>query len=381
MIYDTIVVGAGIEGSATAYHLAKQGQKILQLEQFPLPHNRGSSHGQSRITRKAYGPKEHYTVMMKEAFKLWEVLERESKTTVFRQTGMLTMGSTDNIFVNGTIQSLRKHNMAMDILDSTQAKARYPMVSFPDDFRFVLDHSGGILRADKALKAFQDQFQKFGGELQDGEPMVNIIPGDIITVQTTKGSYKCRSLVLTVGPWAQRILPAIGVHAPLKPMRINVCYWKERTKGEYGADKFPVFFQIPAIDGYEVYGLPSEEYPGHVKICLHAGPEIDPDNRDAVDDKWVIDKISEYVARHFPNLVPTPSIVETCIYTMLPDEDLILDTHPSWKNIIIGAGFSGHGFKLAPVVGKVLGELAMGKSPSYDLTPCKINRFFLKSKI
>lgn len=380
-MFDVIVVGAGIEGSATAYHLAKQGHSTLLLEQFHLPHNRGSSHGQSRITRKAYGRQEHYTIMMKEAFKLWEQLERESSTQLFRQTGMLTMNKEGNEFVDGTIKSLKNHNMTMDIMNSTEAKSRFPMISFPDDFTFVLDHSGGILRADKALKAFQDQFKRFGGEIRDGEQMVNILPGEIITVQTSNGSYRCKSVVLTVGPWAKKFLPTLGVHLPLRPMRIKVCYWKEKTKGDYAADKFPVFFQIPAIDCYDVYGLPSDEYPGHVKICLHAGPDIDPDNRDIGDDKWALDTICRYVAQHFPNLVPVPSITETCIYTMLPDEEFVLDTHPSWKNIVIGAGFSGHGFKLAPVVGKVLAEMATGKQLSYDLSPCKLDRFFPKSKM
>lgn len=380
-VYDSIVVGAGIEGSATAYYLARNGQKTLLLEQFPLPHNRGSSHGQSRITRKAYGSQEHYSIMMEECFKMWEQLERETNTKLYRQTGMMTMGGKANNFVETTIKYMKKHNQPMTILTSDEAKIKYPMISYPDDFTFIVDHSGGILRADKALKAFQDQFQKLGGCLRDGEPMISIFPGSTITVKTSKDSYKCHSLVLTVGPWAKKILPTLGIHLPLRPLRIAVCYWKEKTPGEYGADKFPVFSQHHAVDGFAVYGLPSEEYPGHVKICLHFGPDVDPDNRDAVDSKWAIDTLKNYVSKHFPNLIPEPSIIETCIYTWLPDEEFVLDTHPVWKNIVVGAGFSGHGFKLAPVVGKVLGELAMGKNPSYDLTPCKMNRFIKQSKI
>lgn len=319
--------------------------------------------------------------MMEEGFKLWEQLERETKTQLYRQTGMLSIGEKDNDFVNTTIKSMRKHNLPLDILNSDEIKTKYPMITYPDDFMYVLDHVGGILRADKALKAFQDQFQKFGGDLFDGERMINIFPGDVITVVTNKNSYKCSSLVLTVGPWAKQILPTLGVHLPLRPLRITVCYWKEKSPGEYGADKFPVFVQHPGIGKHSIYGLPSEEYPGHVKLCLHNGPDIDPDNRDVVDDKWVIDGLSSFVAKHFPNLVPEPSIKETCIYTWLPDEDFVLDTHPAWKNIVIGAGFSGHGFKLAPVVGKVLGEMAMKKKSSYDMTPYRMNRFFPKSKI
>ncbi|KAJ8305957.1 hypothetical protein KUTeg_016502, partial [Tegillarca granosa] len=300
-------------------------KRFSKPAKFPLPHSRGSSHGQSRITRKAYGTMEHYTNMMKESYPLWETLEKET-------------------------------GIPFEKFDSKRAKERYPMISYPDNYTFVLDYSGGILRADKALKAFQDQFKKFGGQLNDGEPMIDIFPGDIVTEQ-----YRTKSVVLTVGPWAAKILPNLGVHLPLKPVRITVCYWKEAKPGEYGADKFPVFMHERASGNYHTYGLPSEEYPGLFKLCLHYGPEIDPDNRDAVNDDWVINRITKYVKDNYPGLVPVPSWFD--------DENFVLDTHPAWKNVIIGAGFSGHGFKLAPVVGKVLAELAMKKPTSYDMTP------------
>lgn len=380
-LYDVIVVGAGIEGSSTAYQLARQGKKTLLLEQFPIPHSRGSSHGQSRITRKAYGEMEHYTVMMKEAYPLWETLERESGTKIFRETGMLTMGSSDK-FTMGTIRCLQRHGIAHEVFDYRGIKQAYPMIEYPKDYTFVVDKTGGILRADKALLAYHETFRRFGGEIRDGEKVVDIVPGDTVEVRSaSSNTYRGRSVVLAVGAWATKILPSMQLRLPLKVLRINVLYWKEKVPGRYGADRFPVFLQENAVDKHAVYGLPSEEYPGLIKICLHWGPEVDPDIRDMADDSWVIDKMKGYVSKHFPELESEPAIAETCMYTWSEDENFILDRHPTWKNIIIGAGFSGHGFKLAPVVGKVLAELATNQTPSYDMTPFKIQRFRQNSKL
>lgn len=380
-IYDVIVVGAGIEGSSTAYQLAKQGKRTLLLEQFPLPHSRGSSHGQTRITRKAYGELEYYTVMMKEAFPLWETLERESGRKIFRETGMLTMGAPGDTFTMGTIRCLQRHGIPHQVMDYQGVKQAYPMIEFPRNYTFVVDKSGGILRADKALISYQETFRRFGGELRDGEKVLDIIPGDTVGVRTSSHHYRTHSVVLTVGAWATKLLPKLQLTLPLKVLRISVLYWREKVAGRYGADKFPTFYEMKAVDDYAVFGSPSEEYPGLVKICLHWGPEVDPDSRDKADDSWVIDKMKRYIARHFPELEAEPAIAETCMYTMSPDTDFILDRHPSWRNIIIGAGFSGHGFKIAPVVGKLLTELALNKSPSYDMTKFRIQRFQHNAKL
>ncbi|KAL3857562.1 hypothetical protein ACJMK2_012213 [Sinanodonta woodiana] len=380
-IYDVIVVGAGVEGLYTAYHLAKLKRKTLVLEQFPLPHYRGSSHGQSRITRMAYGDQNFYTVMMKEAYQLIEVLEKESGQQLFIQTGLLCIGNENDPIVRGSAASLQQHGIPYEKFGTKEQKQKFPMMSFPDNFGFVIDRLGGILKADKILQALQTQFKKYGGTLRDEEPVVSIDPGDSVTVQTTKGSYKAKNIILALGPWAPKFLARLGLHLPLQPVRISVCYWKEKTPGQHSADKFPVFLMEGGGGDFTIYGLPAQEYPGLVKICLHNGPRIDPDDRDTVNNNWVMDSIQQYVQKHFPQLHPIPAVVETCIYTNTPDHDFILDRHPKWKNVIIAAGFSGHGFKLSPVVGKVLAELAIGAKPSYDLKPFRIDRFKNTSKL
>lgn len=380
--YDVIVIGAGIEGSASAYHLVKQGQKTLLLEQFPLPHTRGSSHGQSRITRYAY-PQDYYTHMMLDAFPMWSTLEKEAGVKVFKECGVINLGHSTGKFLDSVTTAMSRHGMAFKVLQPADLRTQYPMFSYDVNYGAVLDTKGGILRADKALAAFRAVFKQKGGTLQDGEPVTRVTPGNpLVTVATTKGQYRAKKVVIAVGPWAPKFLKTLGLNLPLRPIRITVCYWRENREGALSSERFPCFIDGgESGEGFDVYGLPSEEYPGYVKVCLHVGPDIDPDHRDIVDDTWVRELITKYVRAHLPWLHGDPGIVEACIYTNTPDHDPVIDTHPQWNNIVIAAGFSGHGFKLAPAVGKAVAELVIGKKASYNMQPFRVSRFTLPAKL
>ncbi|XP_078680773.1 peroxisomal sarcosine oxidase-like isoform X1 [Branchiostoma floridae x Branchiostoma belcheri] len=383
-VWDAVVVGAGIEGSATAFHLAKNGCRTLLIEQFPLPHSRGSSHGASRIIRKAY-VQQHYARMMNEAYPIWEQVERETGTQLYMKTGGLMVGPRSSKQLTETERSLSGAGSEFERLSSDDLKLRFPNLSFPADYRAVLDPEAGVLKADKALRCFQDLFVKYGGRIHDEEKVVRIDPGDVVTVHTSKSTYKTRKLLLLPGPWAGKLLGPLGLQPPLKAVRITVPYWQEKVPGMYSSSQgFPwVKVWIPdesfRMSELELYGMPSWEYPGKFKLCYHSGPVIDPDDRDGVagsrGNQEIVRMMCDYVRKHFPGLESVPAIQESCIYTNTPDEDFILDRHPQYRNIIIGAGFSGHGFKLAPVVGKLLCELAMDRQPSYDMTPFSLDRF------
>ncbi|XP_041349375.1 peroxisomal sarcosine oxidase-like [Gigantopelta aegis] len=380
-VYDAIVVGAGVEGSATAYHLAKQHQRTLLIEQFPLPHSRGSSHGQTRVTRKAYED-DFYTAMMADAYQMMFQLEKEAGVKLYRKTGCLYIGLSDSGNLKKVESSLQKHGCVHEKISASEMKARFPGFAVSADMCAILDSEGGILRADKMISAFQTMFIRFGGQLHDGEPVESIQPGNIVTVKTSKGLYKTRNVAIAAGPWASKLLTPLGLSLPLKCKKILVMYWKEKTRGSYSVDEnCPVFSYTPRHATAVIYGLPSDEYPGLVKVCLHHGPEIDPDLRDEVDVTWVEDTVREYVTKHMPGLEPVPSVVESCIYTNTPDSHFILDRHPRWSNILIAVGFSGSGFKISPVVGKAVCELIMKTTPSYDLSYFRINRFAPASRM
>ncbi|XP_076434722.1 peroxisomal sarcosine oxidase-like [Babylonia areolata] len=379
--YDVIVIGAGVEGSSTALHLAKDGQRTLLLEQFPLPHSRGSSHGQSRITRRAY-PQHFYSEMMVEATQFWMDLQRFSGVEIYRPIGYLAVGKQGGQFLKENKDALIRTGARFTEMDGEGLRKQYGMLNYPG-FGAIFDPDGGVLRSDRILNTFQKLFKSYGGEIRDGQRVLSVTPRNqqSVTVITEQGQLTARSVVLCCGPWTSDLTSTLGLALPLKPVRISVCYWKEKEPGLHSYQKLPTFFDEQCCGGHDVYGLPCDEYPECVKVCLHHGPDIHPDRRDAADHSWVVSMLSDYVREHFPGLEPTPAVVETCIYTNTPDRHFILDTHPTWKNIVIGAGFSGHGFKLAPVVGRLLSQLAQGKDPSYDLSPFRLNRFSPKSQL
>ncbi|XP_067864342.1 peroxisomal sarcosine oxidase [Heptranchias perlo] len=380
--FDSIVIGAGIQGSYTAYHLSKN-YKTLLIDQFTLPHSRGSSHGKTRIIRKAYY-KAYYTQMMTECYQLWNQLEAEANVELFRQTGLLVLGTEENSEFQTMKSTLIQNKVPTESLTSEEFSRKFPAVNLPKEVSAILDKTAGILYADRALKTVQDLFRRFGGTIRDGEKVVDVQPGSLVTVTTTTGTYRAKNLVITAGPWTNKLLNLVGLQLPLKTLRIVVCYWKEKVPGTYGISKgFPCFLRISRNSNqHHFYGLPSNEYPGLMKVCYHSGSDADPDERDIIfqQPSQDVNFLSDFLSKEFPGLDPKPAIVEYCMYTTTPDQDFILDHHPEHSNIIIGAGFSGHGFKLAPVVGKVLCELSMGKKPSYDLSPFKIHRFRLNLK-
>ncbi|NXF34392.1 SOX oxidase, partial [Nyctibius bracteatus] len=373
--YDAIVIGAGIQGSFAAYHLAQRHRDTLLLEQFILPHSRGSSHGQSRITRSAY-PRVPYARMMPDSFRLWQRLEAEAGTNLYRRTGLVVLGPAGDPELEGCRRSLG----AGEVLDATALAQRFPSLRLHAGEVAVWDSTGGVLFADRALWAVQDVFRRHGGTLRDGEKVLCIEPGAVLTVTTTAGVYRAPRLIIAAGAWTGALVAPLGLRLPLQPLRIDVCYWREKEPGTPSVGTTGPCFMAMGLPQapHGIYGLPALEYPGLVKVCYHHGSPTDPEERDQVPPgapRPDVALLSSFISSYLPQLEPRPAVVETCLYTNTPDEDIILDRHPKFSNIIIGAGFSGHGFKLAPVVGKVLCELSLGEEPSHSTAPFAITRF------
>ncbi|NWZ30093.1 SOX oxidase, partial [Asarcornis scutulata] len=373
--YDAIVIGAGIQGSFAAYHLAQRHRDTLLLEQFVLPHSRGSSHGQSRITRSAY-PQAHYARMMPDSFLLWQRLEAEAGTSLYRRTGLVVLGPAGDPKLEGC----RRGAGPGDTLDAAALAQRFPGLRPRAGDVALWDGSGGVLRADRALRAVQDVFRRHGGTLRDGEKVLSIQPGAVLTVTTTGGVYRAPRLIITAGAWTSAVLAPLGLRLPLQPLRIDVCYWKEKEPGSYSAGTAtPCFMALGLPEApHGIYGLPALEYPGLVKVCYHHGRPVDPEDRDRAPPGAPhpdVALLSSFISSYLPGLELQPAVLETCMYTNTPDGDFILDRHPKHSNIVIGAGFSGHGFKLAPVVGKLLCQLSLGEEPSHSTAPFAIGRF------
>ncbi|XP_064399922.1 peroxisomal sarcosine oxidase-like isoform X2 [Halichondria panicea] len=345
------------------------------MEQFSSLHTRGSSHGGSRITRRAYN-KPFYVHMMDEAYRMWDQIEREGKTKLYTNTGILVFGPRTSPDLKKTIASLHINEVEHEVLTAEEAMLRYPhQLDLPFDHKCVFERDGGTLLATKAVSVIQRLFTEGGGELLDGHRVKEIAPGPIVRVTTNNGDFTTRRLVVTAGPWAPTIMAQLGVKLPFKfsIRRAEVFYWRVEHPELYSADTFPSVILYDDTH-HPFYAMPICEYPGLVKICPYATVCVDPDSRDEQISPRVED-IQPYVAKYFKGVSTTPSIYEACIITKTPDEHPIIDRHPGHSNIVFGAGFSGHGFKLSPVMGKLLCELAMDLPPSHDLTPFRLDRF------
>jgi len=319
--------------------------------------------------------------MMQQAYKLWYDLETEAGEQLFKQTGVLQIGQVDGSGIKNMIRSMDVQNVPYILCGNEELNSKYPQLKFDSKWRALFDPAGGLLKADRCLRAFQDQFVKHGGVLNFGEAVTKIeTNGMTAQVHTTSGEYKVDGVAILAGTWSKSLLEQfLDLKLPLQPRVVKSCYWKVEKPGLYSIeDGFPSFICNKEVDGHttdEFYGMPSDEYPNMVKICSHEGVNINhPDERDSVDASLYVQKPQNFITEHFKHIDAKPAIVETCLYTVTPDENFVLDKHPKYANIAIGAGFSGHGFKFASVVGEILGSLLLQR-PTFDLKLFSINRF------
>lgn len=291
-----------------------------------------------------------------------------------RRTGLVVLGPPGD----PKLESCRRNMGPDNVLDAVTLAQRFPGLRPRPTEVALWDGSGGMLLADRALRAVQDTFRRRGGTVRDGEKVLRIDPGAVITVTTTAGLYCAPRLIIAAGAWTNAVVAPLGLRLPLQPLRIDVCYWREKEPGS-GGSVTPCFMAtgLPYAP-HGIYGLPALEYPGLVKVCYHHGSPTDPEERDRTppgSPRPHVALLSNFISSYLPGLEPQPAVLESCLYTNTPDEDFILDRHPKYSNIIIGAGFSGHGFKLAPVVGQLLCELSLGEEPSHRMAPFAISRF------
>ncbi|CAL4098866.1 unnamed protein product, partial [Meganyctiphanes norvegica] len=381
---DVVVVGAGIIGSSAAYHLAKRGKNTVLLDQFPIPHNRGSSGGHSRIIRQANYGDPAVTPIMKAAYSKWMELQTMADTTLYRPAPLLFVADGESPESVATykrgLESVRQCGYQPKEMTITDANAMYK-TKFPNSYIAMVDPTAGVLLADKCVYTYQHLFKEHGGKILDTWPVTDIVPGSnysstSVEIFGPRGRIRARALVICPGAWAGNILPLIGIHLPLRVEKILVQYWRHLDSD------IPEYVLVDCRTEDDLYyGLPDTDYPGYMKVCYHGGPVVDPNKRDQGDLSEVRKKMRSYISQYIPSLDPNCAIEEPCMYTITPDWDFVLDRHPVHHNIVFAAGFSGTGFKLAPVCGEALARLTCGEPLELDFSAFALNRFNTTNKV
>lgn len=372
--YDAIIVGAGSMGMAAGYYLAKRGIKTLLIDAFDPPHTNGSHHGDTRIIRHAYGEGAEYVPLALKAQELWMELAELSKEELFLQTGVLNIGKDDSVFLKNIMDSAHTYKLAVDKLDANQVMERWPGIKLPDNYIGCFEKSSGVLKSEACIEAYKKLAIEKGADLLTYAKVLDIeVQESSVTVKTASNTYQANSLIVSGGAWAGKLLAKLGLHLPLSPTRKTFA-WFEADDVHYGSENFPAFsFET---DQGMYYGFPSIAEAG-LKIGRHdGGIKMDPDVAVSPFGEVAEDAgdVQQFLSTYMP-LTKELKFGKTCTYTLTPDEDFIIDLHPTYKNVAIAAGFSGHGFKFSSVVGQILSDLVATGKTEHNISSFSVKRF------
>lgn len=359
-MYDAIVAGLGGMGSAAAYHLACRGKKVLGLERHAPAHDKGSSHGESRIIRQAYFEGAEYVPLLFRAYELWEDLEKETDEELMTLCGGLFIGPENGELVSGSVASADEHGLPYEMLDSSELKRRFPVFEPGPETVALFEKRAGFVRPERTVRAHLDRAAALGAELRFGEPVVSWeATGSGVRVRTEGGVYEAGRLVVSAGAWAGELLSDLGL--PLEVTR-QILFWFRPLGGiqAFAPEKLPIWIYEPD-DGNMFYSFPAVDGADTVKAAFFRadGTPTDPNTIDCKVHDDEVDFIRRYLGRHVPAMDGELVGAKTCMYTNTPDQHFFVSAHPEHPQVLIAAGFSGHGYKFCSVIGEILADLAL----------------------
>lgn len=360
-------------GAAAAWHLASRGQRVLVLERFGLAHDRGSSHGLTRIIRLAYFEHPSYVPLLRRAFELWRALESQAGEQLLHVTGGLDVGSPGSEVFEGSRRSCVVHDLPHEVLGGRDLRRRFPAWHVGDDAAAVFQPDGGFLRPERCVLAHAAAAQRAGAVFHEQEPIVSwSASAGRVVVRTDHRTYEAGQLVLAAGSWMGTLLPAL---APLmRPERQVLGWFAVANPVSFAPERFPVFVH-EAEEGL-FYGFPEFEIAGFkIGKYHHLGETVEPDSLDRScrpDDEAAL---RSAVGRYFPEANGPLVHAAACLFTNTPDGHFIIDRHPEAEEVLVVSPCSGHGFKFCSVIGEIVANLVTGGETSHDLAAFRLSRF------
>lgn len=364
--YDVIIVGLGGMGSAAAYHLARRGVRVLGLEKFTPAHDRGSSHGGSRIIRQSYFEDPAYVPLLLRAYELWEELHQATGREVYRLTGGVFVGPPDCLTVAGSERAARQWSLPHEMLDAGELRRRFPTFTPSAGDAALYEAKAGFARPEMTVQAHLDLAARSGATLRFGEEVRQWADGPHgVTVTTAAGTHTAGQLVICPGAWAPELLTELGI--PITIER-QVLYWLEPAGGTAPFEDHPIYINENAR-GQQIYGFPAIDGPsGGVKVAFfRKGQVCTPDTIDRTVHPQEIDEMRERATELLPALTGPAVHTATCMYSNTPDEHFVITRPDAFANVTVACGFSGHGFKFVPVVGEVLADLAITGTTAHPI--------------
>jgi sarcosine oxidase len=375
--FDVVVCGLGVMGSAAVHHLARRGKRVLGLERYAPGHDRGSSHGHTRIIRLGYFEHPSYVPLLRRAYALWRELEGASGRQLLHLTGIAEIGPPTGALVRGTLEAARLHGLRHDVLVAAELMRRFPAFRVPPEHVAVVQPDGGFLDVEPAIAAQMALATAAGAEIRSGEAVRAIEPrAGLVRIVSESGVVEAGAAIVAAGAWVPALLPEL---APMLRATREVVGWFEVANADlFSAGRCPVFI-TESRHGMH-YGIPPRGGAGigaAIKVAKHhhRGETVDPDTCDRTVSAQDEALIRAAVADHVPAANGPLKAAETCLYTMTPDGHFLIDRLPGAPNIIVASPCSGHGFKFAPVIGEILADLATTGATVHDIARFSLRRF------
>lgn len=379
---DILVIGLGAVGSAALRHAAKLKARVIGIERFSPPHDRGSSHGDTRITRQAIGEGREYVPLALRSNQIWEELEAATGRSLLTRCGCLILSSPNvpgrhhgsSSFLQDTIDAAHEFDIAHEILSTAEIRRRYPQFHLRGDELGYFEPGAGFVRPEACIQAQLGTARQAGANILTDETVIHITPSGnaAVEVRTNKETYSAARVIVTAGAWIGKLLGG-EYSGRFKVYRQTMCWFAlAKNRERYASGKFPVFIWIAGNEPEDMlYGFPAIDGPdGGIKAAGERYENtVDPDtvSREA-NAAEVATLYSGYLAPRFPDLSSTCLRASTCLYTVTPNARFIVDQLHGHHNVWFASACSGHGFKHSTALGEALADLALGRQPKVDLS-------------